>query len=236
MEMGSTSVVGCGEDLDDAVELVHGGCSGEHGLAPQHLPQDAAHRPDIHPLPSILFKVSARNYTLGISKGNGLTDSNWNQTVHLGVFCRAEKDLGCAVPARCNVVGQHRVARAGRGEGREGARQAKIAHFDQAVAVEQHVARLRIGSQAKAKNRQMNRQAGSYLHVTMQHSGCVHVFQRLEKLIHYVLFVYLFKNICANDCVQICIHEFENQVYVSVIICFQDVPKFNNIFVIIQFL
>ena len=154
--------------------------------------------------------------------------------MHLGVLCRAEEDLGCAVPSRRNVVGQHRVARAGRGEGREGARQAKIAHFDQAVAVEQHVARLRIGSQVK--NRQSRRKAGSYLHITVEHSGCVHVFQRLEQLIHYVLFVYLFKNVCANDCVQIGIHEFENQVYVSVIICFQDVPKFYNIFVIIQFL
>jgi hypothetical protein len=78
--------------------------------------------------------------------------------------------------------------------------------------------------------------AGSYLHISMEHSGRVHVFQRLEKLVHNVLLVHFFKYICANDSVQIGIHKFENEVDVSVIVCFQDVPKFNNIFVIIKFL
>ncbi len=40
--------------LDDVVELVHGGGAGEHGLSAQHLAQDAAHRPDVHALPSQL--------------------------------------------------------------------------------------------------------------------------------------------------------------------------------------
>ena len=36
--------------LDDAVELVHRGCAWEHGLATQHLAEDAADGPDVHPL------------------------------------------------------------------------------------------------------------------------------------------------------------------------------------------
>ena len=42
-----------------------------------------------------------------------------------------------------------------------------------------------------------------YLHITMNHVRRVHELKSTEQLVHDVLFVYILKDICANDSVEV---------------------------------
>jgi hypothetical protein len=64
----------------------------------------------------------------------------------------------------------------------------------------------------------------------------VHEFQTLQNLVDNVLLVNVFKDICPNDCVEICIHEIKYEVDIAVIFSANDVLETDNVLVTGEFL
>ena len=59
----------------------------------------------------------------------------------------------------------------------------------------------------------------------------MHVLQTFQDLIDDVLFVDVLEYIGTNDCMQICVHEVEDEVNVAVVLGADDVLQSNNVFV-----
>ena len=64
----------------------------------------------------------------------------------------------------------------------------------------------------------------------------MHVFQALEDLVDDVLFVDVLENVGSNDGVQICVHEVEHQVDISVVLGSDHVLQSDYVFVAGQLL
>lgn len=47
-------------------------------------------------------------------------------------------------------------------------------------------------------------------------------FNGSKQLPHDVLFVHVLKDICPDDCMQVCFHEVEDQVNIPVVLCLVD--------------
>ncbi|TNV74805.1 hypothetical protein FGO68_gene13371 [Halteria grandinella] len=63
----------------------------------------------------------------------------------------------------------------------------------------------------------------------------MHVFDAFQNLIYNVLFVYFFKNICSDDCMQISFHVFKYQIYISIVFCSMNIVQSYDI-MMIQFI
>jgi len=167
--------VGLTGDLEDAVELVHGGGAGEDGLPVDHLPQDAAHGPHV--------------------------DAG-------AVLGGAEKDLGGAVPAGGDVVGQHGAAR-GFHAG-DGPAEPEVADADVAVGVEQQVGGL---------------------DVAVEQAGGVHEEEGAQELVDDVLLVDLLEDVRPDHGVQVRLHKLENQVQVAVVLGPDNIDQADDVIV-----
>mmetsp|Transcript_4134 Transcript_4134/g.6219 ORF Transcript_4134/g.6219 Transcript_4134/m.6219 type:complete len:252 (-) Transcript_4134:107-862(-) len=130
-----------------------------------------------------------------------------------GVLGRTKQNFWCAVPARGNIISQHWICCCVKRRNRT--REAKISQLEKTLRVEQQVA---------------------WLDITMNHFSRMHVFERFEQLIHDVLFVNIFQDVCPNDSVQIGLHILKNQINVPIIIRLQYVCQFHDVFMIRQFL
>ena len=64
----------------------------------------------------------------------------------------------------------------------------------------------------------------------------MHVFDAFKSLIDNILLMDIFKYISSNDSMQICIHEIENQINITIVFSSYDILKSNNIFMTIEFL
>jgi len=62
------------------------------------------------------------------------------------------------------------------------------------------------------------------------------VFKAPEDLIHDVLFVDFFEDVCPDDSVEVCFHVFKDEVDVTVVFCFENVEKLDDVFVVVHFL
>mmetsp|Transcript_27717 Transcript_27717/g.73215 ORF Transcript_27717/g.73215 Transcript_27717/m.73215 type:complete len:454 (+) Transcript_27717:27-1388(+) len=121
----------------------------------------------------------------------------------------AEEDLRGAVPARCDIVSQHRVLRIVV-HLHDAPCQAKVADLHLAVGVQQDVRGL---------------------DVTVEHLPGVHVLQRLEQLVDDVLLVDLLEDLGADDRVQVGLHEVADQIDVLVIVGLEHVQQPHNVLV-----
>ena len=50
------------------------------------------------------------------------------------------------------------------------------------------------------------------------------VLEGFEKLVHDILLVDFFKNICTDHSVQISVHELENKINIAVVVRFEHIP------------
>lgn len=124
-----------------------------------------------------------------------------------GLRCRAEQDFGCAVPARCDVVGEHLLhalfllflQRS------DGARQTEVCHLDHAVRVQQYVARLRGGE--KEGHRSNERERDPDLQVAVQNVCGMNVLHRLQKLIQNVALMYILQNVRVDNRMKVSLWE-----------------------------
>jgi len=57
----------------------------------------------------------------------------------------------------------------------------------------------------------------TWLEISMQEIGWMHVFQTFEALVNNVLFMNIFKDIGTDNSVQVRIHEIEDKVDISII-------------------
>ena len=64
----------------------------------------------------------------------------------------------------------------------------------------------------------------------------MHVLQTLQTLVDNVLLVDVLQDVSSDDCVQVSVHEIENQVNITVILCTNDVLEADNILVSSQLL
>ena len=64
----------------------------------------------------------------------------------------------------------------------------------------------------------------------------MHVLQALEHLVDDILFVDVFQDVCADNRMQVSIHEVKKQVNVSVILCSNHVLEPNDVFMACQLL
>lgn len=74
------------------------------------------------------------------------------------------------------------------------------------------------------------------LQITVQEIGRVHVLQTLETLVYDVLLVYVLKDVCSNDRMEIRVHEVENEVDVPIVLGSDCVLKANDVLMAIQLL
>lgn len=63
------------------------------------------------------------------------------------------------------------------------------------------------------------------LYIPVQELSRMHVFKRLEQLVHDILLVDLLQNIRADHCMQVCLHVLKHQVDVPVVLCLHDVQQ-----------
>lgn len=64
----------------------------------------------------------------------------------------------------------------------------------------------------------------------------MHVLEALEHLIDNVLLVNVFKDISADDCMEVSVHKIEDKVDIAVVFCADNVLKADDILVAVQFL
>mmetsp|Transcript_69371 Transcript_69371/g.187542 ORF Transcript_69371/g.187542 Transcript_69371/m.187542 type:complete len:334 (-) Transcript_69371:17-1018(-) len=126
----------------------------------------------------------------------------------------AEEQLGGAVPARGDVVREHRV-RARVALLSDAAREPKIADLHLAVGVQQDVRGL---------------------DVAMEHLARVHVLQRLQQLVDDVLLVNVLQDVGTDDGVQIRLHVVADEVDVQIIVRLQHVEEPDDVLVPVQLL
>lgn len=53
----------------------------------------------------------------------------------------------------------------------------------------------------------------------------MHIFERSEDLVHYVLLMNFFKDVCSDHCMQVCFHIFEHKIDISVIFGLQHIQE-----------
>ena len=63
----------------------------------------------------------------------------------------------------------------------------------------------------------------------MYELGRVHILEAFYELVYDVLFVDWLQNICANNSVQISLHEIKDKVNVSIIFSLENIAKSHNI-------
>lgn len=64
----------------------------------------------------------------------------------------------------------------------------------------------------------------------------MHIFHTLQALINNILLVDVFKNVGSNDCMQICIHEVEYEVDVSIVLGTNNILQTDDVFMTVEFL
>lgn len=58
----------------------------------------------------------------------------------------------------------------------------------------------------------------TWLQITMQKVGRMHVLQTFQALVHDVLLVDILKDVSSDNCMQVSIHEIKDQIDVSIIL------------------
>lgn len=74
------------------------------------------------------------------------------------------------------------------------------------------------------------------LEISVEQVGRVHVLQTLEALVDNVLLVDVLQDVGPDNCVQVRVHEIENQVDITVVFGSDDVLESNDVFVPIKLL
>jgi len=64
----------------------------------------------------------------------------------------------------------------------------------------------------------------------------MHVLQSFQSLVDDVNFVNFFKNTSSNYSMEIALHVLEDQVEVLIVFCFDNVKKFYNVLMAVEFL
>lgn len=64
----------------------------------------------------------------------------------------------------------------------------------------------------------------------------MHIFYAFKTLINNILFVYILKNISANNGMEVSVHKIKDQVYISIIFSPYDILQSDDVVVASEFL
>ena len=76
----------------------------------------------------------------------------------------------------------------------------------------------------------------TWFQIPMQQICWVHVLKTLKALIDNILLVNILQNVCSNYGMQVSIHEVKDQVYISIILCPDNILESDDIFMTIELL
>jgi hypothetical protein len=93
--------------------------------------------------------------------------------------------------------------------GVKGAREPEISHLHMTLRVKQEVAGLQ---------------------VSVQQIGRVHELQAFEDLVDNILLMNVLQDVRPDNCMQICVHKIEDEVYISIVLCTNHILKSDDIF------